>query len=570
MNLKRLTGLCLPVFVGIFACTESKDVVEEIIDETPDLEYELPTIAVDSIDSYVRGDYSISVAFSDYQSDILTLENIVLNHEGKQISEGVINDETSKITFEIDSKTIKDGITNLEVKATFEALEGLSETEASLNFDIEVDNYFPALYVGNGYSDRNYDNNYSRRTEYSLDFFITDQNNNQISEIYNSAEIEGDSVMIEIPEDFEGQTYNIVRVEHYIDEIYGDTSEEPYNNNNKRNNNSITIETKHTNGESNEFKFRDPLVEKSITLAISKDIEDYYVSGYYQSGADTRSESSDDNYNYITYEKVKVPISYRNMFMDNVTVFSGEKYATVLLSFMEDGDTMKIEQNSLTDEYVEFRFNEIDQEYFHMYTFGIKGDQEGFLSSMETFGYEDDEKFYKVRKPLNSDTEIEYLIIATKYFDGGNTTVRTSGRETPINNYRQYITKDNFTTVNTSDKIGLKSDLVLDNQTRRITLSNNTGDNKDEVISEIRLYSQQDIEMGRSFNFDISSLNNSILNELLSSSSHDVSYSVSQYDAASNSHLIDGSFSINWSDVPTPARVQRTTEHYINHQRVLQ
>ncbi|WP_281615198.1 hypothetical protein [Flammeovirga sp. SubArs3] len=570
MNLKRLTGLCLPVFVGIFACTESKDVVEEIIDETPDLEYELPTIAVDSIDSYVRGDYSISVAFSDYQSDILTLENIVLNHEGKQISEGVINDETSKITFEIDSKTIKDGTANLEVKATFEALEGLSETEASLNFDIEVDNYFPALFVGNGYSDRNYDNNYSRRTEYSLDFFITDQNNNQISEIYNSAEIEEDSVMIEIPEDFEGQAYNIVRVEHYIDEIYGDTSEEPYNNNNKRNNNSITIETKHTNGESNEFKFRDPLVEKSITLAISKDIEDYSVSGYYQSGADTRSESSDENYNYITYEKVKVPISYRNMFMDNVTVFSGEKYATVLLSFMEDGDTMKIEQNSLTDEYVEFRFNEIDQEYFHMYTFGIKGDQEGFLSSMETFGYEDDEKFYKVRKPLNSDTEIEYLIIATKYFDGGNTTVRTSGRGTPINNYRQYITKDNFTTVNTSDKIGLKSDLVLDNQTRRITLSNNTGDNKDEVISEIRLYSQQDIEMGRSFNFDISSLNNSILNELLSSSSHDISYSVSQYDAASNSHLIDGSFSINWSDVPTPARVQRTTEHYINHQRVLQ
>lgn len=557
MNLKRLSYLIIPAMFSAFSCTETKE-IEELIPEE-EAKYELPTINVVDLDSYIRGDYKISVEFGDYESDLIKLEQITLNNQGKQIAEGVYSEDSSQIFFDFDSKTINDGIAVMEVKATFEALEGLESTEAKLNFDVEIDNYFPAIFVAKGYaSNRNTTNPDASIviSEFSSHLFLVDQNNKMISELFEASSLEGDSLIIEIPTDFEGQKFFVAEAQHYrrVDNYFDQTDKKVYN--------YVNLNDHHTNGAAPTYGSTGSLDKKTVTIGVSKSIPDYRMENSHPFEAVV---TEDDEFTYYTYDQVYEPTDYRNYILSNTNVIYGDMYASVLTSFIDQGDTIKLTESDFTNEYLEITTKKEDADFSNLYIIGKKGGNEGAFFYLDTYTFDDlGNKIAKVRKVVNKDVEMEYVMDNRKFFDGGYTYYISSSNTLPFQYNTKYIMPEDFEVTNDAERVTLKNTkIAFDHLEYRVKLSNNFVEGEFTVNSYIQYNNDRDIDISKTFDFDLTPIKNDYFNALMNNNNLSVSYMV-HHKAGNKSHLVNDGFTVSWSANPSTSKAFQSKPMVIN------
>ncbi|ANQ47726.1 hypothetical protein MY04_0344 [Flammeovirga sp. MY04] len=482
---------------NLFFCCTTKN------EEKPNVkELDLPRISlVDSVD-FLRRTAKLTVNITDYEKELLTIQQVGLYSNGSLIADGILT-ENNKYNFEFDSKLLPEGMNDLEVIAQFEEAEGLLETKTKLNITIEVDNYFPSVVVEDFYvSSRSSSfgpRGYIYYSDHYYSFFFTDENGKRISEIYDVSKYEGDSINLEIPEEFEGQSFMLCKINTYTlnyseQTIYNKNTKYKKVNLSELNSNDAPIEYKLTS---------DITVEKEITIIYPKEFNTYSI-GYNFKDVDTKFEGN----NVVLSLKVTHHLGEKdNDFYGNYFIckkINGE-YIYLVTSLIESGTTIILSEDNFSNVYDTQIFKNEDKVFDNNYVmqtlFQVFDYNEAYCIINDGINKMDDGEntIYEVMRPMNSVNK-EYKLISTVYGNGYEKRISNTSPTLPILNYNNFISDDNFIHSYDGQKVILKSSYDEGNLNFRIT--RNIDDEEGEYLVKTYL----DIDFDSEVDFDFSKL----------------------------------------------------------------
>ncbi|NLR93693.1 hypothetical protein [Flammeovirga agarivorans] len=534
--------LCISILFFNASCTTQKEVVEELEEEQEqneedlETEFDLPTLVSDSTLSFLRGDDTLSASIQDLDLEYLEITTVVLEHNNQQISEGIFSEDSTSINFPIDSKELPEGFVNLEVKLFLKEVLSEEEVEVTTTISMEVDNYFPAIFYESNYIQLQYFSYTDVWTAFSIDLFYADLEYNRITDIYNVANIEGDSLTLEIPEGYEGQEY-------FLCKLINNTQENPSSNGSTVTSviNSMYIDEISSNGSSkiNYASSSNKGDYKSVTVAINNSI-DYSFSGRYGKYETTTK----DGYQFTTFENIIDPTAIKRVTLNDLVISSGDNSNIVVLSYINNGDTLWVEEDQLTEPTDWKALPYKDRERLLVSCFVKSDGIVGQIYNMFDFYDENNIEYYKTRKVLNENTEVIYSLRAdnnqTEYYS----LLTTTTKELPFTNYRNFYSPEDFG-ISIQD-----GDVTINNHNAdyfyKFVMVKELDQSNPNFRQAIYITLNKSNHLTREFNFNLSSLNQENTNTLFDNLPLNYEVNVTNYDDSYYDALNNGAFKVNW------------------------
>ncbi|OHX68325.1 hypothetical protein [Flammeovirga pacifica] len=545
-------ALLFVVFLGLFFnCTVKDEVPENPIAK----EIDLPNLSlVDSVD-FLRRTAKLSVVFEDYDKEIINLQEVGLYYKGSLLVEGNASADLV-YDFEFDSKLLSEGIQDLEVIAQFEEVEGLSETKNTLDFSVEIDNYFPTISIKEGYVENiissAFNNSYLQDHKANFAFFIADNEGKRITEIFDVSQHEGDSINVEIPEGYEGQEFYLGKISVFS---YTYTPNDFYYNNKDKN---FYLEKKHSNESSIAYGegSGNSNGDKEITITYPKAFENYNFS--FSGDIIEQTEEGDNITLKLEVINHKEGIEYKNVFGNYfILKKSNGEYIFIVTSLLESGSVLNLTESDFRNDYLTQTFEQSDYEHaegpvsFIIYPIYENKNQYCVTTNAISKSYDNGITINKIMKPLN-EVNVEYHIVSYLFGATVDRRVTSSFSTLPGNNFVNFTSDEKITRSINGNEIKLETTLEEGNlkfQFRKTTTSTEEGY---KVYNVFVYHSNSEIDINLSnFELKLEEYSDPDINEIFLSNNSNISLIVQKDEFFITDKYFYNSYKINSSNSRT-------------------
>ncbi|NLR91875.1 hypothetical protein HGP29_11685 [Flammeovirga sp. SR4] len=423
---RQILNVCFLLTLLIASCsTEKKE--EDLPAPTTIISTDmLPTLTLEESD-FLRGTTSFEVEVTNENIDLVSVEEIQLLLEGKDLDFDVSN-ENNKWLFTFNSLQLEDGMHELTFSASLSSEFELPENEVLIQHTVEVDNYLPTITVQQGYiggyfyediQDNQYYSSVNRRNNHEKSIFIIDKEGTKISEVYDLNFSEG-NIDIAIPETTRDRDFFLVdffTYDHYFktdhhafDDLdqesmitYGELTYTAINSISETSPKYEHIENEIVENETKEVTIAYPTDDNiSITLKLINENEENIT------------ETIENGMRYVTIktEYSSLGDNYRETNCLMVSEDETNNHAIVILNLLNDGDTLTVSKNDLKDD-VE-TFNVSNEENFRQV---VLSDDLNFIGNgFYSFDILEDnimERTY-FRNVINRNVEVKYFSLKRK------------------------------------------------------------------------------------------------------------------------------------------------------------
>ncbi|MBB6460377.1 iron-sulfur cluster biosynthesis family protein [Flammeovirga kamogawensis] len=187
----------------------------------------IPKLSIQEID-FLRGNSVIKINTSGSWKNSLRIKEIELFNGTESLGKQSKN-ISGIYSIPFDSKILPEGINQLTAVAILEGVSSLKENSITIDFDVEVDNYIPNIFIENGYIEsKNRSNKFSLGdkssgnyvetfiSNYTINFVLLNKYGDVISEVSPSKSFVGTPKGLLIPEKSTDRNFFLSTLTHYL------------------------------------------------------------------------------------------------------------------------------------------------------------------------------------------------------------------------------------------------------------------------------------------------------------------------------------------------------------------